>query len=116
MPYVRLSEKWPHGEEWIHEAITETYIPLIGALNQLRKEDVRFQLTLGITPILAEQLADELVLTNFASYLQNKIAVLNKITNVFIMKANRNLHNWHIGITHALATSCVCLSTIYNGI
>ncbi len=75
MPYVRLSEKWPHGEEWIHEAITETYIPLIGALNQLRKEDVRFQLTLGITPILAEQLADELVLTNFASYLQNKIAV-----------------------------------------
>ena len=75
MPYVRLSERWPHGEEWIHEAIIETYIPLLRALNQLRKEGIPFQLTLGITPVLAEQLADELILANFATYLQNKIDV-----------------------------------------
>ena len=58
LPYARQAGMWPHGEEWVHEAIAETYVPLLNALHDLHEEGVPFRLTIGITPILAEQLAD----------------------------------------------------------
>ena len=69
LPYARMAGRWPHGEEWIHEAATETYLPLLAALFDLAEEGVRFRLTIGITPVLAEQLADADVLRNFEDYL-----------------------------------------------
>ncbi|MBI5957388.1 MAG: DUF1957 domain-containing protein [Chloroflexi bacterium] len=74
LPYARLAGRWPHGEEWIHEAACETYIPLLNALYQLRDEGVKFKLTIGITPVLAEQLADSDVLDHLDEYLEDKIA------------------------------------------
>lgn len=73
LPYARLAGRWPHGEEWIHEAAAETYIPLLDALNDLRDEGVAFHLTVGLTPILVEQLADPDVLDHFDAYLDDKI-------------------------------------------
>ena len=32
IPYARQAGMWPHGEEWIHEAIAESYVPLLNAL------------------------------------------------------------------------------------
>ena len=74
LPYARLAGRWPHGEEWIHEAASETYIPLLNALYDLRDEGVPFRLTVGITPVLAEQLADPDVLDHLDEYLADKIA------------------------------------------
>jgi len=74
LPYARLAGRWPHGEEWIHEAASETYIPLLNALYDLRDEGVRYKLTVGITPVLAEQLADPDVLDHLDEYLDDKIA------------------------------------------
>src|SRR3954469_4769649 len=54
LPYARQSGMWTHGEEWVHEAMAETYVPLLDALNDLVDEGVPFALTIGITPILAE--------------------------------------------------------------
>src|SRR5581483_8550618 len=73
LPYARLAGRWPHGEEWIHEAATETYLPLLQALYDLKEEGVRYKITIGITPILAEQLADADVLHNLDLYLDDKI-------------------------------------------
>lgn len=73
LPYCRLAGRWPHGEEWLHEAISETYVPLLNALYDLRDEGVRYRLTIGITPVLAEQLADETVLEHTGIFLQDKI-------------------------------------------
>lgn len=73
LPYARLAGRWPHGEEWIHEAATETYIPLLQTLYDLVEEGVRYRLTLGITPILAEQLVDPDVLDHLDQYLDDKI-------------------------------------------
>ncbi len=73
LPYARMAGKWPHGEEWIHEAATETYLPLLQALYDLKEEGVKFKITVGITPILAEQLADPDVLRNLDLYLGDKI-------------------------------------------
>ena len=54
LPYVRLAGNWPHGEEWIHEAASETYIPLLNTLYDLKEDGVEYRTTIGITPILAD--------------------------------------------------------------
>lgn len=74
LPYARLAGRWPHGEEWIHEAATDTYLPLLSALHDLAAEGVRFRLTIGITPVLAEQLADADVLANLEEYIADLLA------------------------------------------
>jgi 1,4-alpha-glucan branching enzyme len=74
LPYTRAAGRWPHGEEWLHEAAAETYIPLLDMLNRLKVDGVRGGITLGLTPVLLEQLADADVRANFAAYLDEKIA------------------------------------------
>src|SRR5450631_891236 len=73
LPYARMAGRWPHGEEWIHEAATETYIPLLQALYDLKDEGVKYKITIGITPVLAEQLTDADVLRNLDLYIDDKI-------------------------------------------
>jgi len=73
LPYTRAAGRWPHGEEWLHEAAAGTYIPLLDMLNRLKVDGVRGGITLGLTPVLLEQLADADVRTNFAVYLEDKI-------------------------------------------
>lgn len=73
IPYARLAGRWPHGEEWIHEAATETYIPLLQTLYDLKEEGIDYKLTIGLTPVLAEQLVDPLVLDHLEQYLEARI-------------------------------------------
>lgn len=74
LPYARLAGCWPHGEEWIHEAAVETYIPLLQTLYDLKEQSVPFRLTIGITPVLSEQLADADVVEHLDLYINDKIA------------------------------------------
>ena len=78
LPYCRRAGRWPHGEEWLHEAIAETYLPLLSALYDLRDDGVPFRLTIGITPVLTEQLADDLVLEHFREYARERIERADK--------------------------------------
>lgn len=73
IPYCRSAGRWPHGEEWLHEAASETYIPLLDALYDLRAEGCPFRLTLGLTPVLVEQLADPLIIANLVQFVEEKI-------------------------------------------
>ncbi len=73
IPYARKAGRWPHGEEWLHEAASETYIPLLRMLYELREEGVPYRLAIGITPVLAEQLADADVQEHFETYLAQRI-------------------------------------------
>ena len=90
LPYARLAGRWPHGEEWIHEAASETYIPLLQTLYDLKEEGIKYKLTIGITPILAEQLADSLVLDHFDQYLDDKIAAAKRDIDYFSEKVSKN--------------------------
>ncbi len=72
IPYARGKGRWPHGEEWIHEVAAETYLPLLNAFYDLQEEGSPTAVTLGITPVLAEQLADAGILTRFEGYLEDK--------------------------------------------
>jgi 1,4-alpha-glucan branching enzyme len=69
VPYTRQIGRWLPGENWLHEAIAETYIPLFSTLSDLAEHEVPARLTLSITPVLAEQLSDPLVAQHFESYL-----------------------------------------------
>lgn len=73
LPYCRKAGRWPHGEEWLHEGISETYLPLLNTLFDLKNEGCPFKLTLGMTPVLVEQLGDELILKHFRIYIEDKI-------------------------------------------
>ncbi len=73
LPYCRMAGRWPHGEEWLHEAASETYIPLLEALYDLKEAGYPIKLTIGITPVLAEQLADPLVLEHLEMYLEERV-------------------------------------------
>ena len=41
LPYCRQAGRWPHGEEWLHEAAAETYLPLLNALYDLARSGRR---------------------------------------------------------------------------
>ncbi len=74
LPYARQAGMWPHGEEWLHEAIAETYIPLLNALYDLVEEGVDFRITISVTPVLAEQLSDQLIKEHFLTYAEERAA------------------------------------------
>ncbi len=73
LPYVRGAGLWPHGEEWVHEAILGTYLPLLVLLHDLRAEGVRYRVTIGLTPALLEQLADPDIRARFRIYVDDQI-------------------------------------------
>jgi len=73
LPYCRRAGRWPHGEEWLHEGISETYLPLLNALYDLCDEGCPFKLTVGMTPVLVEQLADPLILEHFRIFVEDKM-------------------------------------------
>jgi 1,4-alpha-glucan branching enzyme len=58
IPYCKKSGVWPAGEEWLFEAMNECYIPLLIVARKLLLEGIRPKITIGVVPILAEQLAD----------------------------------------------------------
>lgn len=71
LPYYRKAGMWPFGEENLYEAIAETYIPLLNAFNDLRDEGIQAKVTIGVTPVLAEQLADEHLKQGFETYCED---------------------------------------------
>ena len=78
LPYYRKAGMWPFGEENLYECMAETYVPLINAISELYDEGIKAKLTVGITPILAEQLNDEHLKQGFVEYLDTRIASVSK--------------------------------------
>jgi 1,4-alpha-glucan branching enzyme len=74
LPYARGAGRWPHGEEWVHEAMLGTYLPLLMALHDMRAAGVPFRMTIGLTPPLLEQLADADIDHRFVEYADDQIA------------------------------------------
>lgn len=66
MPYVEGYGTWPFGEEWLWEAIATCYLPLLRLLDE-RGADV----TLSLTPVLADQLGAPGIATRFAAFLRD---------------------------------------------
>ena len=70
LPYVRHPEhKRFLEEDWFFEAMTETYIPLLHAFENLRRDNVDFRLTLSMGPPLLTMMRDTLLLERYAARL-----------------------------------------------
>ncbi len=74
LPYVVNHGTWPHGIEWLHEAVAETYLPLLRTLGRLEADGLRLHCNLNLSPVLLEQLAHPVFQADFPRYVERKIA------------------------------------------
>ncbi|MEN6547152.1 MAG: 1,4-alpha-glucan branching protein domain-containing protein [Armatimonadia bacterium] len=72
IPYVLGHSTWPHGSNMIYEAAADTYIPLLWAVEELAYEGIPMNITLGLTPIVMEQLDDDRFKHWFPDYLEHR--------------------------------------------
>jgi 1,4-alpha-glucan branching enzyme len=63
---------WPHGTDWLYEAAAETYLPFLRMSDELAADGVPFKATVGLTPVLCEQLSDPRFFAGLRRYLQRK--------------------------------------------
>jgi 1,4-alpha-glucan branching enzyme len=73
LPYVLRHGTWPHGEDWLYEAAAETYLPILTTLHECDYLDATPRITIGLTPILLEQLAHEDFKNGFEVYLKDRM-------------------------------------------
>ena len=76
LPFVRHPEYEDFLEEdWLYEAITETYIPLLDVFDGLERDGVDWRMTMSITPTLASMLADPLLQYRYLRHLEANLIV-----------------------------------------
>jgi len=79
LPFVRHPEHPEFLEEdWLYEAITEVYLPLLQTLSALRDAGAHPRLALNLSPTLCEMLADPLLQARYTRHLENLSALAEK--------------------------------------
>ncbi len=79
LPFVRHPEYEDFLEEdWLYEAITETYIPLINMMDGMVNDGVPFRLTMSMTPPLCSMLLDPLLQDRYLRQLNRLIDLCQK--------------------------------------
>ena len=79
LPYVRHPE-YPEflEEDWLYEAITETYLPLLEVFDRCAEDGIPFRITLTLTPPLVGMLRDELLMSRYARRLDSLCELCDK--------------------------------------
>src|SRR5258706_7267296 len=78
LPYVVNHGTWPHGQDWLHEAAAETYLPLLRVFAELEARQAPLKCNLNLSPILLEQLAHPEFKRGFSKYLDEKTRAAQK--------------------------------------
>jgi len=70
LPFVRHPESnYVLEEDWLYEAITETYIPLLKMFEGLKRDGIDFKITMSMTPPLVSMLSDPLLQERYDKHL-----------------------------------------------
>ncbi len=79
LPFVRHPE-YPEflEEDWLYEAITEVYLPLIFIFQRLHESGAKPRLAMNVSPPLCEMLADELLQNRYTQHLENLLELAKK--------------------------------------
>ncbi len=73
LPFVRHPEYEEFLEEdWLFEALDETYFPILRMLDGLDRDDVPFSLSISLTPPLCEMLVDSLLLERYEQHIEKQ--------------------------------------------
>jgi 1,4-alpha-glucan branching enzyme len=91
LPWVLNHGDWPHGSDWLAEATVETYLPLIEKMRWLQQDNVWAPITLGITPVLANQLGHPSYPAIFEKWVANKLANLEEEGKQFTARGEEGL-------------------------
>ncbi len=79
LPFVKHPEyEYFLEEQWLFEAISESYIPLLMKMQQMVCEDVDFRLAFSISPTLIEMLSDEYLVQQYLKYSDRLIELSEK--------------------------------------
>src|SRR5512147_1269000 len=79
LPFVRHPEHDRFLEEdWLYEAITETYIPLINVFDDLARDNIDFRITMSLTPTLIAMLTDPLLQHRYVRHINKLIELADK--------------------------------------
>ena len=74
LPYVLNHGRWPHGSDWICEATLDTYLPLLETLRGLADQQIAAPVTIGFTPVLANQLASPVFVREMETFFAQRLA------------------------------------------
>src|SRR4029450_3509731 len=79
LPFVRHPE-YPEflEEDWLFEAITETYVPLIRVMDGLQADGVDFRLTMTLSPSLLSMLVDPLLVERYHRHLDRLVPLAGR--------------------------------------
>lgn len=99
LPFVRHPEHENFLEEdWLYEAITETYVPLISVFERLVRDKVNFRLTLSLTPTLISMLSDSLLQERYIRHINSLIELAHKeVERTRWQPEFNNLANMYLG-------------------
>ncbi len=79
LPFVRHPEtNYMMEENWLYEAMTETYIPLLAYFDNLLADGVPFRITTVLTPTLCAMLSDDLLRSRYAAHIGRLIELADK--------------------------------------
>lgn len=106
LPFVHHPESEHYlEEEWLFEAISETYLPLLTNFNKLVEEGVNFRITMSMTPPLLNMLDNKLLQKRYISYLKKHIELskkeikrtsydnrLNELSHYYFNRYSNDLH------------------------
>ena len=88
IPYTKKAGKWPFGEEWLYEAMAETYIPILDILAGLNESA---RVCVSISPVLMEQLRDPYMNEGFEEYLGQRLAAASADVSRFAATSDYRL-------------------------
>ncbi|MGQ9731589.1 MAG: 1,4-alpha-glucan branching protein domain-containing protein [Candidatus Zipacnadales bacterium] len=72
LPYVLGHSTWPHGSRMLYDAAANCYLPLLRIFRHLTDDGILPRVTISLTPVVLEQLADSRFREWFPSYLQER--------------------------------------------
>ena len=91
-------------EQWLYEATSETYLPLLTYFQKLVDEKVDFRITMSMTPPLLNMLDNKLLQKRYIKYLKKHIELakkevkrttydkhLNSLSNYYVEKYSNDL-------------------------
>lgn len=94
LPYIRHPEHEEFLEEdWLFEAMSETYIPLLDIYERLVDEGVNFRITMSLTPPLSEMLADPLLQSRYERRLEKHAELADKELHRTSQKSASHYHD-----------------------
>ena len=78
LPWVLNHGRWPHGSDWLCEAAVDTYLPLLEELDALARDEVAAPVTIGITPVLANQLASPTFVIELEDFIAHRLVSIDE--------------------------------------